>query len=500
MEFAKSLIEELSIWSSQGRKARFWWRDDDAVSHTPQLDQLLELAERFGIGIALAVIPAKADRSLQLRLQHSRCSIWQHGWDHTFHEDGEFGTSRPAQSMMQDALMGQRALDELFGTTGWQRVFVPPNHALSMAFKARVHDLDYLGVSAGDPLTPRIKNVRELNAENDLMDWPKGALLPLTEICDRLSQQLRAQRTEPAAHADPIGILTHHLAFNESAWHEVASLIELLCEQNAIEWVAPLDLFEPRHATRDQSELSPKESDVTVVVTSCGRPDLLQKTLDSFLAYNTYPVREILVMEDGPTISSLGESPAYRGRVRWLCTGVRLGQMPSIDRAYEHVRTSFIFHCEDDWEFFAGGFIEKSRVLLTAHPRLLQVWLRALNDTNGHPIAPEVSSTEGISYHQMQTHFDAGEWGIWHGFSLNPGLRRRRDCLLLGSFAAFQDPAATKSFEVERRASVFYERMGFVAAILADNDGQGYVRHIGWGRHVGEPDANTPQPATADGT
>ena len=40
------------------------------------------------------------------------------------------------------------------------------------------------------------------------------------------------------------------------------------------------------------------------------------------------------------------------------------------------------------------------------------------------------------------------------------------------------------TFEVERAASGFYMKHGFLAAILADRDGQGYVRHIGDGRRV----------------
>jgi hypothetical protein len=40
-------------------------------------------------------------------------------------------------------------------------------------------------------------------------------------------------------------------------------------------------------------------SDVTLVLTSCGRQDLLERTLDSFFVYNTYPIREFIVIEDG---------------------------------------------------------------------------------------------------------------------------------------------------------------------------------------------------------
>lgn len=38
---------------------------------------------------------------------------------------------------------------------------------------------------------------------------------------------------------------------------------------------------------------------VTVVITSYRRYDLLNKTLQSFFKFNTYPVEEIVIVEDG---------------------------------------------------------------------------------------------------------------------------------------------------------------------------------------------------------
>ena len=41
-----------------------------------------------------------------------------------------------------------------------------------------------------------------------------------------------------------------------------------------------------------------KDSDTTLVVTSCGRFDLLRRTLESFDRYNTAPIREVFITED----------------------------------------------------------------------------------------------------------------------------------------------------------------------------------------------------------
>src|SRR5258708_39936005 len=75
------LIDELNRWAALARVARFWWRDDDAVQPTPQLDRLLVLAD--GIPIGLAVIPAAVEPGLAEWLSGlAWVVVLQHGWRH----------------------------------------------------------------------------------------------------------------------------------------------------------------------------------------------------------------------------------------------------------------------------------------------------------------------------------------------------------------------------------------------------------------------------------
>ena len=39
--------------------------------------------------------------------------------------------------------------------------------------------------------------------------------------------------------------------------------------------------------------------EVTVVLTACNRADLLEKTLDSFFKFNTYPLKRFIIIDDG---------------------------------------------------------------------------------------------------------------------------------------------------------------------------------------------------------
>jgi hypothetical protein len=497
MEIEEQIGLELDEWTSAGKTARIWWRDDDALSDTPQLRCLLDVARKFQIVVALGVIPQRADESLVHLVSRNDCCIWQHGWCHDFHVSGEFGDGRPLELMMHDALCGQRALDRLFGPSGWQPVFVPPNHSISMAFKPFIPRLGYMGLSAGIRLTPRLDHVPEVNAEVDIMNWPEGKILSASTVSEMIVGQLKSRRMSEAPFDRPIGILTHHLVLDDEAWHFVSRLFKFFRSHDTVRILEADRLFDAHRPTfphisssgaRAKCRASPE---VTVVLTSCGRPDLLARTLDSFLKYNTYPIHQFIVIEDGEAESILASEERYRQyNFKWVCTGKRVGQILAIDAAYDLVGTPYIFHCEDDWEFSAPGFVEKSLAVLEQNANVLQVWIRGLNDTNGHPIMNRHLFADAVPFRLMQPGYRSAEWGTWHGFSFNPGLRRRRDYNLIGSYGSLDPLRQKKSWEIEREVSEFYAKHGFFAAILADQQGSGYIRHIGWGRRVGEPHAS----------
>jgi FkbM family methyltransferase len=480
------LLQELNEWAAAGITVRLWWRDDDAVSDTPALRRLFALAQEIGAVVGLAVIPAAADLSLAKLVEVAPCCVWQHGFSHN---GKEFGDGRLLSAMTEDALGGQSALDRLLGPRGWQRVFVPPFHMLSQPFKVLLPGLGYVGVSAGDPVTPSIDALPEFNTV-DLVDWPEQKLYDL-EVSARLIEQLQLRRAGRIAADQPLGLLTHHLVLDEHGWEFLRALLRLFVSHSAVGLMPAGRLFEKPSATLGGGR---RESggNVTMVLTSCGRPDLLERTLDSFLRYNTASVSEVVVIEDGDSSDIQPLMKKYESEsFRWLTTDVRIGQIAAIDIAYATVNTEFIFHCEDDWEFTAPGFIEKSLKVLRHNDSILQVWIRALDDTNTHPILDYLLMAEEVPYRLLKWDHDGGDTRIWHGFSFNPGLRRRRDYRLLGSFALLDPTRSKRGYEVEMAAAEFFRQRGFFAAILADEKGKGYVRHIGDGRHVLEPVDNS---------
>ncbi len=225
---------------------------------------------------------------------------------------------------------------------------------------------------------------------------------------------------------------------------------------------------------------------VTAVITSCGRYDLLRQTLDSFLLYNKFPIKQMIVVEDGGEIPDIIKSSYIEHPMLWLSTGKRVGQIAAIDYAYSRVKTEYIFHCEDDWEFYRPGFIEKSLVLLRAHQKCLQVWIRGFHDTQYHPVEEMLFCEGDVLWKNMAPDFDLnGE--MWHGFSFNPGLRRMADYVAIGGYGKYTKYDFLIPWRSENVIGKLYRSMEFHAEILADDDGAGYVRHLGRGRRVAPP-------------
>jgi hypothetical protein len=212
---------------------------------------------------------------------------------------------------------------------------------------------------------------------------------------------------------------------------------------------------------------------VTVVLTSCGRPDLLDETISSFLRWNDDPVDRFLVIEDSadPAVPALIHDK-YGEIVEVMVNTPRLGQIRSIDVAYSTVRTPYIFHCEDDWRFYRSGFIRDSLSVIRSDPRIFQVQLRDIWDNNGHPpLRKRYRTAEGVDFRLVSTGFVASNGATYHGFSFNPGLRRLSDYRKIGPYAAI-------GHEIEISEAHF--KAGLVSAILEESA----VEHLGDGRHV----------------
>ncbi len=217
-----------------------------------------------------------------------------------------------------------------------------------------------------------------------------------------------------------------------------------------------------------QSETPPA---VTVVLTSCGRFDLLEETLTSFFTHNDYPLHRVLIIEDSGRREVLDVTAKFPDQpIDVIINERNLGQMAAIDKAYAEVETEFIFHCEDDWEFLRPGVIADSVRLMTEFPEIAVVWPRG--DEGAPPWVKRRAPTEldGIRYRWI----DPRAHHVWGNFTFNPGLRRLSHYRTLpGGFVQGN----------EGDTSIAFKRMGLYMVTLQDVG----VRHIGHGQSTAGP-------------
>ena len=214
-----------------------------------------------------------------------------------------------------------------------------------------------------------------------------------------------------------------------------------------------------------------EKPEVTFILTSCGRQDLLERTLDSFIKFNTYPIKEYWIYEDSGVVEINDQLKIKYPFINWIEPKERTGQIVALDALWNKVDTPYAFTCEDDWEFYKPHFIEESMAILEKNPKILQVWLRERTEANGHPIYWPSEVEWGI----MKTNH-----GLWTGCCWNPSLKRKSDYNLLKAYGKHTQFNRKVPWKAESTIGQIYMKLGFKAAILPE----GYIKHIGDLRHV----------------
>lgn len=209
-----------------------------------------------------------------------------------------------------------------------------------------------------------------------------------------------------------------------------------------------------------------KNEDVTLLVTCCDRSDLLKRTLDSFNKYNTYPIHHVIIVEDSckkginDFVLNMFNCP-----VTLIYNEKRIKQMKSIEKAASFITTPYVFHCEEDWEFYDSGFIEESLKILRKDPKVTCIFMRS-HEEYLMRYSVNLATVDKGDYYYVSTDNKGG-------LSFNPGLRRT-------DIEKFRMPY--KDGEDEGTLSKYYRNIDMVGASIKKPSG--YVRHLGWDRHV----------------
>jgi predicted glycosyltransferase len=246
------LDDALRRAADEGVTIQVWWRDDDAVAHTPALDRLLGLSKDFGVLVALAAIPGRIESSLAQRLaDEPDAAVLVHGLTHANHarageKKAEFGAGRPLETLVDEAAAALAAARAGLGER-LVAAFVPPWNRIAPELVQRLPGLGYRGLSTFGRRTARkpAPGLVQVNAHVDPIDW-RGTrgLLPPEALIRQLAAAVSA-RVDGRHNADePIGLLTHHLIHDEAVWRYCAALLERLARHANLRYPSPRALFQ----------------------------------------------------------------------------------------------------------------------------------------------------------------------------------------------------------------------------------------------------------------
>ncbi|MFN8123587.1 MAG: hypothetical protein U0237_14280 [Thermoleophilia bacterium] len=209
-------------------------RDDDGGWADDRLDALLDLADRHGVPVDVAMIPVATGpelaRRLRGRIAGSRVRVHQHGYRHVNHEpEGrrcEFGPARGPEDIASDVRHGREVLLDRFGGD-LDAVFTPPWNrsvpALAPALVAcgiRVLSRD---LSAGRLDHP---GLAEVPVSVDWFGGRRGVRWTRAELGRRMADAVGA--------GGPVGLMLHHAVTPPGELADLDAVFALLAGHPAV--------------------------------------------------------------------------------------------------------------------------------------------------------------------------------------------------------------------------------------------------------------------------
>ena len=240
----QALITELDMWQSASNTAAFWWRDDDAIEHTTQLEQLDRLSQRHHAPVSIAVIPARLQESLIDYIDGiEHFDVLQHGYaHHSYASRGvkkiEIGGQRDNSDIAKDLKKGFDILKEAF-PGHFIPVLVPPWNRIEARCYSAISETGFTGVSsmwARKEAHPAA-GLLQVNTHLDPVNWRHGrGFIDRATAIIQLQMHLRGRRIGFLDEDEPTGILTHHLDQTEPVWKFCDELFSVIGNHPAAAW------------------------------------------------------------------------------------------------------------------------------------------------------------------------------------------------------------------------------------------------------------------------
>jgi hypothetical protein len=146
---------------------------------------------------------------------------------------------------------GWLALERLFGRKALP-VMVPPWNRIAPALIPTLPEIGFVGLSTFGPRKRRdpMRGLRQVNTHVDLIAWQetRGFVGEAAALGQLVAALTRARAGIPGGNAEPIGILSHHLAMDEPAWDFLQSFLEGAKNLSGVKLVPAVELFASREA------------------------------------------------------------------------------------------------------------------------------------------------------------------------------------------------------------------------------------------------------------
>lgn len=229
-------------------RVRFWWRDDDAVARTAQLERLLQLQLDLNVPLNLGVVPGLLNRSLVDCLHaYPQVTVLVHGWLHQNHctnetSNSEFPLTRPVEDMKTELANALSTLRQAFGKQCIP-VFVPPWNQFPVDLEPTLVELGYSGISLGSGGMRGVNFQKQglIRADTHMepINWNTLGLHNVAASARGFARRLRE------GSRGPFGLLTHHLAHNPEIWEFSARFWQMISNHERAKVVSARMIFCP---------------------------------------------------------------------------------------------------------------------------------------------------------------------------------------------------------------------------------------------------------------
>jgi len=222
----------------------------------------------------------------------------------------------------------------------------------------------------------------------------------------------------------------------------------------------------------------PPSSTVSVVVASFARKDILERTLDSFFQFNTYPIKELVVIQCREFAKQTSLVQKYqRYHLRWTTTHIEApaAYLHAISHSEMTTTPAYVFYCTDNCEFTRSGFIEKLLWFFQHNDELAQVLLPERSQSDNYSYWDHLFYAGSVPYRLVS---DNADTEIVRSFCLEPGLRRLEAYSRLVSVGSLKRGSSRENFDAEAADARNASSQAMLTAIPVDDECKGYIRRV----------------------